>query len=76
MEARRAGGFVFKRVKIPEDDYEWFQETYPMYGAWTWFIQTSLAKFRESHAASPDELVELGLRALREETPREEEETE
>lgn len=53
-----------KRVTIPEDDAEWFDSTYPQYGAWTWFVQTALAKFRAAHETTPEELIELGLREL------------
>ena len=60
----RIDGMVIKRVKIPEDDADWFESTYPMYGAWTWFIQTSLAKFRETHETTPEELIEIGLREM------------
>ena len=60
----RIDGMVIKRVKIPEDDADWFENTYPMYGAWTWFVQSCLAKFREAHDTTPEELIELGLREL------------
>jgi len=62
--AERVDGMVIKRVKIPEDDAEWFENTYPMYGSWTWFVQTCLAKFRDAHETTPEELVELGLREM------------
>lgn len=64
MESERLDGMVIKRVKIPEDDADWFETTYPQYGAWTWFVQTCLAKFRAVHSVTPEELIELGLREL------------
>lgn len=32
-------------AKIPQDLYDEFRELFPMYGATTWFIQTSLESF-------------------------------
>ena len=60
----RVDGMVIKRVKIPEDDADWFENTYPQYGSWTWFVQTCLAKFRAAHDTTPEELIELGLREM------------
>lgn len=40
---------VTRRTQIPKDDAEWFDATYPMYGAWTWFIGACLAAFRARH---------------------------
>lgn len=41
--------YVQKVVRIPIDDAEWFDENYPMYGAWSWLVQTTLGNFRALH---------------------------
>lgn len=38
---------VKKIVAIPSEDAEWFDEMYPQYGAWSWFIREALKRFRE-----------------------------
>lgn len=40
---------ITRRTQIPKDDAEWFEEMYPMYGGWTWFIGACLAAFRARH---------------------------
>lgn len=50
-------GTVQKVVRIEKDDHDWFEENYPHYGSWTWFIRTTLKHFRELHEQSPAELL-------------------
>lgn len=64
MAEERGGGYVVKRIRIPEDDADWFDKTYPMYGAWTWFIQAALAKFRQYHielSVNPEDLIDASV---------------
>lgn len=35
-----------KIVDIPTDDVEWFDEMYPQYGAWAWFVREAVKRFR------------------------------
>lgn len=53
---------VQKVIRVPENDARWFEETYPAYGSWTWFIQTVLRHFREAHETSPDDIVSQAAR--------------
>lgn len=48
---------VQKVLSIPADDARWFEENYSEYGAWTWWVRTSLRTFRELHETTPVELI-------------------
>ncbi len=41
--------YAQKVVRIPIEDAEWFDEVYPIYGAWSWLVQSTLANFRDLH---------------------------
>jgi hypothetical protein len=49
MISVRKTKYVQKVVRIPVDDAEWFDENYPMYGAWSWLVQSTLSNFRALH---------------------------
>lgn len=49
---------ITRRTQIPKDDAEWFEEMYPMYGAWTWFIGACLAAFRARHSIDPQDIID------------------
>lgn len=52
-------------VLIDREDAEWFDKHYPSHGSWTWFVRSSLKKFRELHGTeTPEDLIELGMREL------------
>lgn len=48
---------VQKVLSVPKDDAQWFEENYPDYGAWTWWVRESLRKFRELHEITPREIM-------------------
>ena len=56
--------YVRKVVKVPAGDAEWFERAYQQYGAWTWFVQSALANFREAHEITPEEVVASAVREL------------
>jgi len=52
-------------VSLPKELVDWFDETYPMHGSKTWFIEEALRKFRELHPdVTPEDLVKEGMKEL------------
>lgn len=57
-----------KVIRLPKDDVEWFETTYPAYGSWTWFIRTALHMFRLEHEEVPDDIIKRAIQATVEES--------
>lgn len=55
-----------KILKVPADDAAWFEETFPMYGAWTWFMQSALRNLRELHQKEqgPEPMMKESIRGI------------
>lgn len=61
-----------RRTELPKDDVEWFDSNYQQHGAWTWFISTCLARFRELHEQTPEDLLDLSVASVHEEIEEDE----
>lgn len=57
--------FTKKLIKVPAEDAEWFEEFYPQYGAWTWFVQAALSHFRDLHEIKADDIIADAVKDLR-----------
>ncbi len=56
--------YVQKVVRVPIEDSEWFDEVYPIYGAWSWLVQSTLANFRDLHdQGGPVEILQEAVKA-------------
>jgi hypothetical protein len=65
-------------AKVPREEYEFFRDTFPQYGASTWFITSALVEFNARLRENPslkehvdrsiDAMLQLN-RALSEEVP-------
>ena len=58
---------VTRRSKVPLSDAEWFDETYPAYGSWSWLIEITLASFRAQHTVTPEDMINIATRQAYEE---------
>lgn len=55
--------YVQKVVRVPIEDAEWFDEHYPMYGSWSWLVQSTLSNFRALHETGPSDTLLDAVRA-------------
>lgn len=63
----RPSEIVTRRSKVSLSDAEWFDETYPMYGSWSWFVATALISFRAQHTVTPEDMIDISTRHAYEE---------
>lgn len=53
-------------ARVPQDEYEFFKENFPQYGAVTWFVNTALSEFNQRLRDNPSakEQIEKSIEAL------------
>lgn len=58
---------VTKRLEIPLRDALWFERRFPVKGAWTWLIQSTVYQLRQLPEADLEALVERAVKEMAQE---------